>query len=142
MLARSLIDGQREIDRMKKEVEQVVKMCVGFFHNWYKPMEDEAIAFNCDEEDLCKFGKFNEWTWTIEREKGLLLIRCRHDVLGVRYRCGEEGLPFLHGSHFTHFSSVKDVYSGLDAFAEAMAKRVPWLPEVWASIVKAAPPVA
>ncbi len=134
MLARSLIDGQREIDRMKKEIEQIVTMAVGFFHNWNEEIENEAIALDSNEENLCSIGEFDEITWTIERDRERLIIRCNHSLFGTRYSYDERN------SSFRGISNVKQIHNSLDAFVGAMVARFPWLAILWEPILLAAPP--
>lgn len=138
-IVQNLLQGSRNIDRMKKEVEQVVKMIIGcaFMSNHR----------GCLEVDLHETFETSSCIWKVRgtmgamnRTKNKIEVECvlklpcsaphqDHFILSLSY-CSEGRIPF-------HSEYAQQVYENLFVFVEGMMRIMPDIEKEWAMFINA-----
>jgi hypothetical protein len=116
-----LIKGSHNIDRMRREIKEVVGMMLGLFADLY---ETRTIN-NGSIVEICRQKEF---VWTISKEKNRLMgaeawVELSSDLSG--YVSGYN----TSGTHSKELRWVKQVHDSLPMFVEGMMKKFPGLEE-------------
>jgi len=125
-IVEQLLRGSENIDRMKKEVECVVRMVIGFANRRVSLWQDFEVEF---DSPTC--------LWKVQRTEysNTLEVECHlHKSYGL---CS----VYTNTTHFTsffHLEEVQVVWQDLSTFVEGMATTLPALNEDWKPLLDAA----
>ncbi len=134
---RQLIIGSAEIDRMKREVEAVVRMVIGFVdHDTLKRMRFKEDAFSSSECEwrLCSWDINGMSLWDAKLELGVecwLISGDHHEIKKLAYQ-SKSG----HGTF--SLKNAQAIHEGLPVFIEGVAKTFPDLTKRWQPLLDAA----
>lgn len=115
-IVQQLIDGQAEIDRMRKEIDQVVHMLLGLLSH-----VDRSRIVTCASQEWIRFNS-SLCVWMIYKaNEKEIHVDCR------LVKGNWQAYTTLITGYRTDYSLVKEVYSGLSVFVEGMFDRFPGL---------------
>ncbi len=144
-IIRKLINGSKAIDRMKEEINYVVKMVMGLVINykvstdrqWQTPpkeqKESRRIIFH---ETLTDFPNHENYKWWV-----IFFYTPKSTIPQWEVRCvlrstlvysNHPGMTSLRLKH------TKNVHESLPVFVEEMSKKFPFLKESWQPILDVA----
>lgn len=126
-IVEELLRGSRNIDRMKVEVHQLVKMVIGFAHRSNGRGASVVEIYETFEDKSCKW-QVEGVMGSLDKTRNKIHVQCTvklpcapphqdHFIQCVGY-CSETRVPF-HSDH------VQQVYQNLHAFVEGMLRVVP-----------------
>jgi len=127
-IVQNLIKGSQEIDRMRKEVDCVVKMIIGF-----------VDLYHCSWEDYRRerfFLSNSKYCWEIfmnPRPKGLEV-----KFLYIEDESSPPRCLFYCGQPIFFLNQVKIVYDALPVFVKGMVRMFPDLQNRWQPLLDAA----
>ena len=133
-IVRQLLTGSAEIDRLKREVESVVRMVLGFVdHNTLKEMRFKEEIFNSYRYTWRIFV----WNSTgIPWDANLKLdAECSSLINGDHMELVYQS---MHGYGLISLRDIQAVHEGLPIFIEGMAKTFPGLMKRWQPLLDAA----
>ena len=143
-IAKQLIKGSRNIDRMRSEIEQLVKMLIGYVR---QTSGGRKVSLFCEQESDSPSGMCKWYVHGIvggKPEEETLLVDCRvHDK-----HTGNMVLAFTSSDRFASSDkkkpevklSVEDVqavHESLSTLVECLLCRLPSLSEKWEPLLRA-----
>ena len=131
-IVKSLIRGSHNLDRMRKEIHEVVAMVIGFAFRGMPGILDMQINAKF-ESDTCIWSVIGEVGHQMNPKLNQLVVRCRlKDPWGL-----SSGYSSNPNDHVFKSTDVQRVHRDLPTFLEGMMTTFPLLEEQWAHIIEA-----
>lgn len=133
-IAQQLLRGSQNIDRMKSEVHQVIRMVIGLAQICREGRTPKIINETFKSE-TCVWEVKGKTVYSSREVPEIFSVQC-HTVEGViAYSIsGRSGF----GAHLIYTSNVHLVHADLHTFVEGMLRTLPELAEEWKPLIKAA----
>jgi len=127
-IAQQLVQGSKNIDRMKAEIWMVVQMILGFL----KDYTDVKMKMEFENDN-------SSWHVRYSRGKYCYMVECwvRPFLGSTGWRTAFSPLVFRVNWSVYDFESVEKVYDNLHVFVEGMLREFPELKQKIAPILKA-----